>query len=44
MRQPGLGKLEWLDEDQKKKLGLVEEPKKAAEGKKKAAGKKGEAK
>jgi len=44
MRQPGLGKLEWLDEDQKKKLGLIEEPKKPADGKKKAAAKKGEAK
>jgi len=40
MRQPGLGKLEWIDEDQKKKSGDGDEPKKA-EGEKK---KKGEAK
>ncbi|MCL2143802.1 MAG: DNA-directed RNA polymerase [Methanomassiliicoccaceae archaeon] len=41
MRQPGLGKLEWLDEDQKKKSGVEEEPKKKAAGDKK---KKGESK
>jgi DNA-directed RNA polymerase subunit E' len=33
MRQPGLGKLEWIDEDQKKKSG-EEEPKKEAPKKK----------
>ncbi|MDR0334740.1 MAG: DNA-directed RNA polymerase [Methanomassiliicoccaceae archaeon] len=41
MRQPGLGKLEWMDDDQKKKSGDGgEEPKKAADGKKKADPKK----
>jgi len=46
MRQPGLGKLEWLDEDQKRKNGeLPAEPKKKADdGKKKPAAKKGDSK
>ena len=46
MRQPGLGKLEWLDEDQKRKSGEIpDEPKKKADdGKKKPAAKKGEQK
>jgi DNA-directed RNA polymerase subunit E' len=47
MRQPGLGKLEWIVDDQKKKDGTAEEPKKKEDTKKKgAAGKKkeGEAK
>ena len=33
MRQPGLGKLEWIEEDQKKKSGVEEEPKKKPEKK-----------
>jgi DNA-directed RNA polymerase subunit E' len=46
MRQPGLGKLEWIVEDQKKKDGTAEEPKKKDDTKKKGAAKKkeGEAK
>jgi len=39
MRQPGLGKLEWIEEDQKKKSGVDEEPKKKGDDKKKGESK-----
>jgi len=40
MRQPGLGKLDWIEEDQRKKSGIEEDPKKkaGADDKKKKAG------
>ena len=43
MRQPGLGKLDWIEEDQRKKSGIEEDPKKKAgadDKKKKTADKK----